>query len=414
MSVEYEWNIDADSAAKQAAAAEAPRRSRCRVPLIVVGALVLAAALTTYVVWRLGRASVAEASSAVLAVVDLEQRALEAGDRELFLELQDEADAAWMEAQRQRAAEGSPLPPPFPEFIATEVLTIERPAIFGDQAEVAVVRLAGRPGGEKHPFRSATFYRLLPDGRWVHTAPDSDHAGRPLLWVGPRNDLAGYLVDSELIEQLAPDLELTADRFCTLLECVPEQRFRLALTGTLAAGSQPPGVLPAPHIVGAPVTEEANAIWRNSVQSELIDVMIGDTVGVGADVLPGGLIADALRTQVKAYLGVESPHQTDPTSLAGALEAGQIPSIAELWDDDIDSQERTVADDAAAVLVRYIEQEYGRQGVVALLMATAYTTDPGSLFAIGLSADADLIEQAWLEFLAGQITPEAALPIAAT
>ena len=92
-------------------------------------------------------------------------------------------------------------------------------------------------------------------------------------------------------------------------------------------------------------------------------------------------------------------------------EIGKTESLDEIWDDDIRPEERPVADDAAAVLVRYIEQEYGREGVLSLLLAAAYATDPGSLFAIGLSADAALVEQGFLEYLAGQITPEAARQI---
>jgi len=405
MSVEYEWNLDADSS-QEPAPANHRARTRWRTTLLVAVAVVLVGALGYYLVWRFRRTSIADAASDVLSAVRLEQRALEAGDGVLFLGLQDEDDAAWVEAQSRRLSEGAALPPPAPGLIATGVLTVETPTILGDRAQVPFVRLAGAPGGPQYAFRSVSFYRLLPDGRWVHTAPDPEYARRPLAWVGPRNELVGHIVQTDLFEHLAPDLELTAGAFCELFSCAPEVRFRLALTGTLSAQNLSAEVLPAPHLAGAPIGEDATAVWKRAMESYLVELMITRVAGDRS----GRFLTDALHAQVKAYLGVEHAHQADPARLAEALTTGQLPTLEDLWAAPTPDVDRELAEDAAAVLVRYIEQEYGREGVVALLSGASHAPDAVSLFAIAFGSDAGLIEQRWIEYVASEVVPEAALP----
>jgi hypothetical protein len=410
MSVEYEWNFDADSSSEEPAPANHRARARWRTRLLVAATVVLVGALGYYLVWRLRRTSIADAAANVLSAVRMEQRALEAGDGALFVGLQDEEDTVWVEAQRGRLSEGAALPAPAPGLVATGVLTVEKPTILGDRAEVPLVRLAGPPGGPQFPFRSVSFYRLLPDGRWVHTAPDPAYARRPLAWVGPRNELVGHIVQTDLFEQLAPDLELTAAAFCELFSCTPELRFRLVLTGTLSAESLPAEVLPAPHVAGAPIGGDAMVVWKRAMENHLVELMITQVAGNRS----GKFLTDALHAQVKTYLGVGQPHQADPARLAEALSTGQLPTLEDLWSEPTPDGDRGLAEDAAAVLVRYIEQEYGREGVVALLSGASHAPDAVSLFAIAFGSEAGLIEQRWIEYVAKEVVPEAALPFGTT
>jgi hypothetical protein len=408
MAVEYEWDFDAEAPSEEPPPSDHRRPISWRTPLIVAAAVILVAGLAYVAVWRLRRTSIRRATADVLSAVELELRALEAEDDVLYMGMQDETDESWVEAQQERLTRGNALPPPAPGLTASSVLTVEKPAIFGDRAQVPLVRLAGPPGGPQYLFRSIGFYRLLPDGRWVHTAPDPEYARRALAWVGPRNELAGYMAETDLLEQLAPDLELTADAFCALFTCAPDLRFRLALTDTLGMGTLSGGSLPAPHLAGVPVGEDATALWNWAMARHLVDLMITQVAGDRA----GGFITDALRAQVKVYLSVGIPHQVDPTRLAEALEAGRLPSLAELWDGAGADGDRALAADAAAVLVRFVEQEYGREGVLSLLSAASRAPDAISLFAIAFGSDASVIELRWLEYFAREVVPAAALPVA--
>lgn len=412
MSVEYEWRFDEDSPSQEPTEDGTKHRPRWRTILAIAAAVLIIIALGTYLVWRLRRASVADTVADVRAAVQLELRAFEEGDTELYLGLQDDDDGAWIESRQRRLSQGTLLPPPLPGFIATSVLTIETPTVTGDRAEIGCVRLAGPSGGEQYPFRAVSFYRLLPDGRWVHTAPDPDYAGRPLVWVGPRNDLAGHIVETGLFEQLAPELELTAAAFCELLSCPSDLRFSLALTDTLIAetrqrGVLPAEVLPAPHLVGVPQGEGATAVWTRALENHLVDQMLARVVGEPS----GGLIGATLRVQVKEYLALAQTHQADPALLAAALTEGRLPALVDLWAGSVPEDQRAIAEDAATVLVRFIEQEYGREGVLALLYATARAPSVDSLFAIAFGEDAASVEERWLDYVGQEITPEAALPI---
>ncbi len=411
MSVEYEWRFDKDDldqAPKEDGTAK--RRPHWPTRLAAVVVILLLAGLGVFLVWRLRRASTAETAEDVRAAVQLELRALEDGDAELFLGLQDDEDPDWLESRRRRLSEGSLLPPPAPGFIATAPVTIETPTVIGGRAEVAFVRLAGPPGGEQYPHRAVSFYRLLDDGRWVHTAPDPRYAGRTLVWVGPRNDLAGHIVGTDLFEQLAPELELLAAAFCELFACPPDLRFSLAFTDTLVSSANLVGALPAPHLVGVPQGESARAAWSSALKDHLVEQMLSRVVGEPV----GGLVGAGLRAQIKEYLGVEKAHQADPALLAEALAGGGLPALADLWAGTVEEGQTAVAEDAAAVLVRFIEREYGREGVIGLLEATARVSSLDALFAVGLGADVDSIEQRWLDYLEEAIAPKAALPIRGT
>ena len=410
MSVEYEWRFDESSPAQEPDEDGSKRRPRWRTPLAIAAAVLLVAVLGTYVVWRLRRASVAEAVDDVQAAVQLELRALQEGDTELYLSLQDDEDGAWLESRRDRLSRGSLLPPPAPGFMATTPLTIERTTVIGDRAEVAYVRLAGLPGGVQYPFRAVSFYRLMSDGRWVHTAPNAGHAGRLLVWVGPRNDLAGHIVQTDLFEQLAPELELTADAFCELLACPADLRFSLALTDTLVSETLQAVVLPAPHLAGVPQGEAATAVWMRAIENYVVDLMLARLVGEPV----GGLIGVALRAQVKEYLGLGQTHEADPALLAEALAEERVPALSDLWAGSVPEAQGAIAEAATAVFVRFIEQEYGRDGVIALLFATARAPSLDSLFAIAFGAEAAAVERRWLNYVRQEIIPEAALPISGT
>ena len=315
MSVEYEWRFGQNTSSDEPGEAVRRRRPRRRVWVGLAVAVVLLVALGLYGWWRLRRQFLTEAEEAVQAVARLEMRALADGDAELYLSLQDGADPQWLESQRTRLLSGTALPPPVPGFIASAPLTVEHPLVIEDRARVELVRMAGPPEGGQFPFRAVRFYRLAPDGRWLHTRADPKYAGRVLLWVGPRNDLAGYIAQDELMEQLAPELELTAVSFCSLFSCSGDVRFTLSFTSTPGPLDAEAGALPAPHLVGAPDSVAAQAAWIQAIKSYAVDFMLASVVGEPA----GGLVDASLRTSVKELLGVARSTPSDLDLLAQAL-----------------------------------------------------------------------------------------------
>ncbi len=399
MPVEFEWRIEQPGPEPTGAGSAGHlRRPWCRWawPLAVA---ILLLALGCYL-WRRERLRALEQpQQAVLEVARLEWRAAASGDTELFLSLQDQDDPAWYAMQRARILAGEPLPPPVPGLSATLPLTVEHATVVGRRARVEFVRLAGVPGEPMWPFRGLAFYRQAEDGRWVHTADDPDYAGRTLVWVGPRNEVAGQIAHTELMEGLASDLELRADAFCVWVACPPGPRFTLALTGTLRQTS-PPSVLPAPHLVGVPEGDAARDVWIQALGRLMADRMLDQTVGQPN----GGALGQALRSRVRQYLGVEPSRPPNPAALGAALSGGWLPTLEQLWEGHLSAEQSAVARDEAALFVRFVERQYGQSGVAALLQASAAAPTLEALTAAALGAELANVEGAWLAYLADEVS----------
>jgi hypothetical protein len=363
--------------------------------------VVLAAVgVASYLWWRVRRTALTRLEQQVQAVAELEMRALATDDIELYVSLQDPADPRWLAARRARARSGTPLPPPAPGLVATLPITVENPRVVGDRARVDLVRLAGWPDSDQFPFRAVAFYRLTADGRWVHTSPDPEYGGRILVWVGPRNDLAGYIVNAEHTERLAPELEIAAQEFCELAFCPADLRFTFALTGTLDAPTDHPEVLPAPHLVGVPEGEDAQAVWMEAMQGALVETMMDQVVGESS----GGLIGSGLRTWVAQAVGTAPPHDPDPSLLTEALTEGHLAGLDSLWEDVVPEQWRDIAEEEAALFIDYVEREYGREGVTSLLRGLQGARSLDALLRGALGVGLVGFERGWLEYLEAEIT----------
>jgi hypothetical protein len=395
MPVDYEWRFGENLSSDRPEEAVARRHPRWRFWLMLTIAVVLLVALGLYVWWRVRRESLVQAEGAVQAVARLEMLALADGDIDLFTSLQDRADPGWLDHQRARFLSRAVLPPPVPGLVSGDALTTENPLVIGDRARVELVRTAGPPGGAQFPFRAVRFYRLAPDGRWLHTSPDPKYAGRVLVYVGTLNNLAGYIVENELLEQSVPELELTSALFCDLFSCPPDVRFTLSFTGTLGAQTTQPGVLPAPHIVGIPDDEAARAVWVQAVKGHLADIMLAQVIGEPA----GGLTGHSLRMSVKEYVGAAQPRHPDLGLLAQAYAEERLLAPTMLWDDQVLDEDISVAGQETILLVDFIEEEYGREGVTAMLSASANAQSWGTVVQAALETDEFAFEQRWIAYV---------------
>ena len=395
MSIEYEWHFSEASSSSEPADRDGPDRPRWRrwLALALVGVLLLGAGL--YVWWRLSRAALAQVEQDVAAVARLEMQALDDGDIELYMSLQDGDDPQWLERQRSLAVAGEAMPPPLPGLTASVSATVEHALVIGERARVEIVRQAGPPGGEQFPFRAVRFYRLVAEGRWMHTTSDPEYAGRTLVWVGPRNDLAGHLVESDLLDQSAPELELTADAFCGLFSCPDGIRFALAFTGTLDTPKTQLGVLPAPHLVGVPDDDAARAVWVRAAREHLVDVMFDQVVGDAG----GGFIGAGLRAWVEESVGVAQPRQPDVDLVLQAAAEGNLPMLSALWEGSVSEAQRVLAENEVALMLAFIEREYGRGRVVKLLETAAQASSLDAWVQTALDSDLPTFERAWLNYL---------------
>ena len=409
MPVEYEWRFDENLSGERPGEADDRRRPRWRFWLGLTTAAVLLVALGLYGWWRVSRESLAQAERAVQAVARLEIRALADGDTDLYMSLQDGADPQWLDLQRTRLVSGTVLPPPAPGLLASDPLTTEHPLVIGGRARVEFVRMAGPPGGEQVPFRAVRFYRLAPDGRWLHTPADPKYAGRALVWVGTRNDLTGYIVENELLEQLAPELELTAAPFCGLFSCPPDVRFTLSFTGTLGVQATQAGVLPAPHIAGVPDDEAARSVWIQAVKGYLADIMLAQVIGEPV----GGVTGVSLRVRVKEYIGAAQPGHPDLSLLAQAYAEERLLTPTTLWDDPVPDEQIVIAGQEAVLLADFIDQEYGREGVAALLSASVDAQSWDAAVQTALKTDRFAFEQRWMAYVQHRIEQGSTLPPAA-
>jgi hypothetical protein len=165
MATRYHWQ-DGDADTDIVPLPPTPPRRRPRGALIVGAVAVAALAIAGAVVWQRAEHGQRAAQSDLQAVVDAEAAALQRGDEEVFLSLQDLSQRQWYRDQElywdavQRASEEEPR---------AEVgdLAITEVELRDDRAWVEVQYTL-----DGVPYRKAQFYRLL-DGHWRHTAPDA-------------------------------------------------------------------------------------------------------------------------------------------------------------------------------------------------------------------------------------------------
>ena len=272
MAVELEWRFGDEVPEEAPPPERRPPRPRRRVRLgFGVAAALVVAGVVLYACWRVRSETLVSVEGEVQAVAELELRALEEGDTDLYLSLQDDADPAWREAQETQAWLNALVPPPLPGLTAMTVISIENARVVGDAARVELAGRAGVPEGEVAPFRAVRFYRRSDDGRWLHTRADPDYAGHTVVFAGEWVVVTAFAADADLARRAALDLEELAVQTCGAGPCPERAPVTLVFTGTLAAALDPAGVLPAPFLVGVPDNEAAEAMWQARLRELLLD-----------------------------------------------------------------------------------------------------------------------------------------------
>jgi hypothetical protein len=117
---------------------------------------------------------------------------------------------------------------------------------------------------------------------------------------------------------------------------------------------------------------------------------------------------------VKEGLGLGRAYQADSALLAEALAEERLPSLSDLWAGTTPSSQRAIAEDEAAVLGHYIQQRYGREGLILLLHAMRRAPSLDTLLVTAFGTDLSTFEQRWLNYLQEELNPAAFGPFERT
>jgi hypothetical protein len=354
--------------------------------------------------------------------VALEERAILSGNLD---ELRySTADAAWLEAQMQRAEAMQPAPLPLPSMWAsTAPAEVRRVRPTGpNTARADVARVYYAPDGRRAVFVVPQYYHYA-DNAWVRMAPPAVSAGVVAQWRGYYLDASYYAVDEALVLALTTDLDATLAQACARWSCPAGLRFDLrfliddvaplsrfdfftpepstpwlfhillsrrdTFEGSLLA------LLPAPHSAGVPADATSQQVYLSGISLELL-------ARLAAHLSPASrrhnALPYALAARLAAELGLEA-------ATVAATRAGPAVFTAdELWHLNFVSTEPPFGP--------YYTQAAQRQalGLVNGLLADQEPEAASRLFA-GLAADRDPI--AWVASALG-LSPKAAADVVQT
>jgi hypothetical protein len=402
MSSDFEWRFgdELPEGQGQAERESAPSWQRW-LPLLLMLLLVIGGA---YAWWRDRQQNLDEAESQVLQVARLELRALDEGDSELYLSLQDPADRSWKKAQEAYISTRG-LPLPLQDLTSPITTVVESGRIVGDRAQVVVVHSATLPSGEEGVFRAVRFYRYTSDGRWLHTSVDPSHGGHDVVFVSDDLEITIFANDPIRMDALARQLAALPYEFCSLVPCRryslfgidstsdPERArvlpavvgFDATLSMTLAANLEEAAepddtILPASFLVGAPGNAEAQAAWEASLGQFLVDYLIDRQIGPRpADEHGGALLEERLRAWFKAELEVSEPISPDLALVRDALEEEAWIPLWRLWSIGPSGSNHSLAAAEIDLLLAFIEEELGPSAVAELLHSVRETSSTEQL-----------------------------------
>ena len=235
MGVQFDWQADDEHEAEISRSGGGPRARR---PLLGVLALVLlVGGWLSYLL--LTRPDADELIPVVQVYQDSERAAINTGDRDLFLSLQDR-DFGWVAQQFSRARTLADH--------GAEIIDAEQHGVY---LWVTLAAAAGDGAG-----RHKTFYRWENE-RLVHSAPDPDFWGRPVLSTHAWGTLNASRRDEEIAPAVAKFVDETVAHLCEA-RCL---RHRLPLDIHLSDSLNPASVpgrisLASPQLTGLTADDE--------------------------------------------------------------------------------------------------------------------------------------------------------------
>ncbi len=390
MSSDFEWRFGDEFPEERGQGEEGAQRAWRRWLPWLLALLVLIGGI--YAWWRDRQRNLTQAEAQVRQVAQLELRALDEDDGELYLSLQDPADRSWKEAQ-EAYLETRGLPLPLQGFTSPVSTTVESARIVGERAQVVIIHRATLPSGEKATFRAVRFYRHTSDGRWLHTKLDASYGGHDVVFVSDDLEIAIFANDPIRMDSLARQLADLPYRFCSLAPCKRYSPFgidstsdpdkarglpavvgfdttlNVSLAANLEEGAEADDlVLPASFLVGAPTNAAAQTAWEASLGKFLVDHLITRQIGPRpADKHGGALVEERLRARFKAELEVSKPVSPNLALVRDALDHEAWIPLWRLWQMEPDDPDRPLAAAEIDLLMAFIEEELSPSAVAELL-----------------------------------------------
>ena len=402
MSVEFQWQ-EGEYRTPLVPPPERPRRRLRRVLLIVGSLLLVAVAVAGVILWNRAQVGLRAAQSDLQAVVDAEVTALQRGDEEVYLSLQDFNHRQWYRFQElyfsalQRAEE---------DEVGKQIseLRIVDLDLDEDSAWVEVeYELEGVP------YRRVQFYRLTA-GHWRHTAPDVRYWGERkesetthvrFIYRQREEEIVQSVRDEveRFYQQVADDFGLSTFGHHLTFEFQPVNEARPALY------SQGYFLVPSPLLLGVRADGQPDgellASLAHSVALYLAIEKSGLYVrqpGPGSNwVLLNGIVAWEVE-QWQPGSALPAPwHEW----LQETAAQDDLPPLSALWPPYQFQTDRDggLAFAQAESAVAYAVERRGREVLPALLDALGRKLSPEETIEAALDMDVATFEVGWQEFL---------------
>lgn len=386
MSTDFEWYFD-DELPQEGPEGKDPRPRLWR-RWLIWGLLLLLVAGGAYAWWRQRQGTLAQVEAQVEQVARLELGALVDGDSELYLGLQDSADAAWRDAQAAYIKTGG-LPLPIRGMLSIRT-SIRGARVVGDLARVRIEYAVTLSSGRDATFGAVRFYRFTESGRWVHTKAPSDYAGPSSSLREDSLEVRVREEDADWVGPMVSGLESLVSSYCDLASCELDLPLTLDLGATLEEAAVAEDlILPAPFLLGAPEDEAAQRVWKAGLYDFLLSRLIALEIGSPPpSVHSGQALRDRLHAWFQGQLGLSQPASPDLELVWEALDTGAWIPLWELWLISPDDARRPLAEAEIDLLLAFIEREHGASAVARLPRALHDASHPGE-------AIADLVRDPW-------------------
>jgi len=417
MSIDLDWQVveeDAPPPDESASPSTRPHRKRPHAIWITLAILALAvASVAAYSAW-VYRSGLAQASDQVRLVARLEAQAVEQGDRESFMALQDPDDAAWrsMQAKRFGQLEHAGLPE-FGWTAAGALPEFGSVSLEPDGARLDVTYHLSvtqpMPGGATTiTLRVPQYYKQTPSG-WVRALPGPDFwgvwrklSGKHLVVICPQRD-------ASIIEPLVPRLDEVMQRLCDPLDCpamlpitFDNAADALSSLSDFSYGYDYTGLrLPSPHLIGLPAEAASRDELYRAYATRLVQALVYEAAN--RRLTMGYLASKEFMRWELTQAGLAGPFISDATirTLIAAPVVARQPLGA------IPLRSRVLGLDAAPgevvmpLAFDFLERQFGAGTVPSLLpaLASARVSTLGEAISMTQRVNSATLEPAWQKYV---------------
>jgi len=417
MSVDFRWQ-DGEEQSWLVQPPERGSRQLRRIVPPILGAVALVLLIGGGIVWNRARHGLRAAQADLQAVVDAEVAALQSGDEEIYLSLQDFNDQQWYRYQELLwdALEQAGSVEPGKQASLRRIVDLD---LRENQAWVEVeYDLDGVP------YRRMQFYRLI-SGTWRRTSPDLAYLGERMEKETPHLRFVYHEREESIVDLICQEMEQVSVRLLADFD-LPDQDQRLTLEFRPSVEAQPAQFSEAHFFVPSPLLLGVRADGRPD--EELME-NLGQSIGLylavakislyqegepgsswdpetapypqvqsgGSWVMLRGIVAWAMDREMQRPALPQRWYDW----LQEAVAAGQLLPLTALWPPHQFATDRDVglAVAQAQVVSAYLVEQRGLDAVPSLLEALGRRLSAAETIEAAAGVDMDTFEAGWKEFM---------------